>query len=123
MSGLLKLSSLLVRNPPTTTLNKLGLPVITNRKLHYTPDGKAAKISDGVSKHYPLVDHTYDAVVVGAGGAGLRAAYGLVAEGFKTAVVTKLFPTSHILLLLKEVSMLPWVIWKKITGSGICMTL
>lgn len=43
-----------------------------------------------------MIDHTYDAVVVGAGGAGLRAAFGLVAEGFKTAVITKLFPTrSH----------------------------
>lgn len=76
--------------------NKLGLSVIANRKFHYTPDGKAAKVSDGVSKQYPLIEHTYDAVVVGAGGAGLRAAYGLVAEGFKTAVITKLFPTrSH----------------------------
>lgn len=45
---------------------------------------------------YPVYDHKYDAVVVGAGGAGLRAAFGLVAQGFKTAVVTKLFPTrSH----------------------------
>lgn len=45
---------------------------------------------------YKVYDHTYDAVVVGAGGAGLRAAFGLVDEGFKTAVVTKLFPTrSH----------------------------
>ena len=43
-----------------------------------------------------MVDHVYDAVVVGAGGSGLRAAFGLVQEGFKTAVVTKLFPTrSH----------------------------
>ena len=43
-----------------------------------------------------MIDHTYDAVVVGAGGAGLRAAFGLVEEGFKTAVITKLFPTrSH----------------------------
>jgi len=43
-----------------------------------------------------VVDHTYDAVVVGAGGAGLRAAFGLAKEGFKTACVTKLFPTrSH----------------------------
>lgn len=43
-----------------------------------------------------MVDHTFDAVVVGAGGAGLRAAFGLVEKGFKTAVVTKLFPTrSH----------------------------
>jgi succinate dehydrogenase (ubiquinone) flavoprotein subunit len=33
---------------------------------------------------YPAVDHTYDAVVVGAGGAGLRAAMGLAEYGFKT---------------------------------------
>lgn len=47
-------------------------------------------------KSYPLVDHTYDAIVVGAGGAGLRAAIGLSETGFKTACITKLFPTrSH----------------------------
>lgn len=40
-----------------------------------------------------MVDHTYDAVVVGSGGAGLRAAIGLLEQGFKTACVTKLFPT------------------------------
>lgn len=46
--------------------------------------------------NYPIIDHTYDAVVVGAGGAGLRAAFGLASKGFKTACVTKLFPTrSH----------------------------
>mmetsp|Transcript_61193 Transcript_61193/g.90811 ORF Transcript_61193/g.90811 Transcript_61193/m.90811 type:complete len:641 (+) Transcript_61193:163-2085(+) len=45
---------------------------------------------------YTVVDHTYDAVVVGAGGSGLRAAMGLSEAGFKTACVTKLFPTrSH----------------------------
>jgi succinate dehydrogenase (ubiquinone) flavoprotein subunit len=45
---------------------------------------------------YKVIDHEYDACVVGAGGAGLRAAFGLVEKGFKTAVVTKLFPTrSH----------------------------
>ena len=43
-----------------------------------------------------MIDHSYDAVVVGAGGAGLRAAFGLAHEGFKTACITKLFPTrSH----------------------------
>ena len=43
-----------------------------------------------------MIDHTYDAVVVGAGGAGLRAAIGLAEAGLKTACVTKLFPTrSH----------------------------
>jgi succinate dehydrogenase (ubiquinone) flavoprotein subunit len=45
---------------------------------------------------YTVVDHTYDAVVVGAGGSGLRAAMGLSEAGFRTACVTKLFPTrSH----------------------------
>jgi succinate dehydrogenase (ubiquinone) flavoprotein subunit len=45
---------------------------------------------------YQIVDHTFDCVVVGAGGAGLRAAFGLAQQGFKTACVTKLFPTrSH----------------------------
>jgi succinate dehydrogenase (ubiquinone) flavoprotein subunit len=45
---------------------------------------------------YKITDHEYDAVVVGAGGAGLRAAFGLANHGFKTACITKLFPTrSH----------------------------
>jgi succinate dehydrogenase (ubiquinone) flavoprotein subunit len=49
-----------------------------------------------VASNYKIIDHTYDAVVVGAGGAGLRAAYGLSTAGFKTAVISKLFPTrSH----------------------------
>lgn len=49
-----------------------------------------------MSRDYPVIDHTYDAVVVGAGGAGLRAAFGLAEAGYKTACVTKLFPTrSH----------------------------
>jgi len=45
---------------------------------------------------YPVTEHKHDCVVVGAGGAGLRAAFGLASKGFKTACVTKLFPTrSH----------------------------
>jgi len=43
-----------------------------------------------------VIDHEYDAIVVGAGGAGLRAAFGLAEAGFNTACITKLFPTrSH----------------------------
>jgi succinate dehydrogenase / fumarate reductase flavoprotein subunit len=45
---------------------------------------------------YRIVDHSYDVVVVGAGGAGLRATLGMGAAGFKTACITKVFPTrSH----------------------------
>lgn len=54
----------------------------------------SAQTSTG--REYKVIDHDYDALVVGAGGAGLRAAFGLVEKGFKTAVITKLFPTrSH----------------------------
>ncbi|ODN81583.1 succinate dehydrogenase [ubiquinone] flavoprotein subunit, mitochondrial [Cryptococcus amylolentus CBS 6039] len=50
----------------------------------------------GQKKGYPIIDHEFDAVVVGAGGAGLRAAFGLAEGGLKTACITKLFPTrSH----------------------------
>src|SRR5829696_5894934 len=45
---------------------------------------------------YPITDHEYDVVVVGAGGAGLRATLGATHEGLKTACITKVFPTrSH----------------------------
>ena len=48
------------------------------------------------SRAYNVVDHTYDVVVVGAGGAGLRATLGMGAAGLKTACITKVFPTrSH----------------------------
>ncbi len=45
---------------------------------------------------YPITDHTFDVVVVGAGGAGLRATLECAAGGLKTACITKVFPTrSH----------------------------
>ena len=48
------------------------------------------------SRAYNIVDHTYDVVVVGAGGSGLRATFGMGAAGLKTACITKVFPTrSH----------------------------
>ncbi|MGW8206100.1 MAG: succinate dehydrogenase flavoprotein subunit [Hyphomicrobiaceae bacterium] len=47
-------------------------------------------------KAYPVTYHTYDVIVVGAGGAGLRATLGCAEAGLKTACVTKVFPTrSH----------------------------
>jgi succinate dehydrogenase / fumarate reductase flavoprotein subunit len=49
-----------------------------------------------VSDAYKIIDHTYDVVVVGAGGAGLRATLGVAEQGLSTANITKVFPTrSH----------------------------
>jgi succinate dehydrogenase / fumarate reductase flavoprotein subunit len=45
---------------------------------------------------YEIIDHTYDVVVLGAGGAGLRATFGMAVQGLRTACITKVFPTrSH----------------------------
>ncbi|RUP44236.1 succinate dehydrogenase flavo protein subunit 1 [Jimgerdemannia flammicorona] len=75
------------------------------RALHYSKPAaqvistnplRAKEVSDPISNKYPVIDHTYDAIVVGAGGAGLRAAFGLAEAGFNTACISKLFPTrSH----------------------------
>jgi len=47
-------------------------------------------------KAYPITDHTFDVLVVGAGGAGLRASVGCAQAGLKTACISKVFPTrSH----------------------------
>jgi len=55
-------------------------------------NGNAAKAGPA----YTVNDHTYDVVVIGAGGAGLRATLGLAEAGLKTACITKVFPTrSH----------------------------
>ena len=49
-----------------------------------------------MSKEYEIIQHQYDVVVIGAGGSGLRSTLGLVESGFKTACITKVFPTrSH----------------------------
>ncbi|KAF9821607.1 hypothetical protein IEO21_00453 [Rhodonia placenta] len=61
-----------------------------------TKPTKAQEVPSWASGDYPLIEHEYDAIVVGAGGAGLRAAFGLAEAGFNTACITKLFPTrSH----------------------------
>jgi len=65
------------------------------RRISHAPSLLSRAFSSQ-SPAYPIVDHTYDAIVVGAGGAGLRAVIGLCEAGFKTACITKLFPTrSH----------------------------
>src|SRR5579863_10548422 len=57
-------------------------------------NGASAPAQNG--KAYPITDHTFDVIVVGAGGAGLRATVGCAQEGLRTACITKVFPTrSH----------------------------
>jgi succinate dehydrogenase flavoprotein subunit len=61
---------------------------------HLSGNGVARPAING--RAYPLTDHTYDVVVVGAGGAGLRATLGCAEAGLRTACITKVFPTrSH----------------------------
>jgi len=62
---------------------------------------------------YPIEDHAYDVVIVGAGGAGLRAVVGCSEAGLRTACITKVFPTrSHTVA----------AIWARTTGAGTCTT-
>ncbi|XP_035659178.1 succinate dehydrogenase [ubiquinone] flavoprotein subunit, mitochondrial-like [Branchiostoma floridae] len=103
MAAALRLGALagrILSNSQASGLSHGVKPLATSRSFHFTIEGRRsdAKLSEGNvgTNNYPVVDHTYDAVVVGAGGAGLRAAFGLASEGFKTACITKLFPTrSH----------------------------
>lgn len=70
----------------------------TRRALQTIGDIKGIDVNSTkyLGLKYHVIDHEYDCVVVGAGGAGLRAAFGLAEDGFKTACVSKLFPTrSH----------------------------
>jgi succinate dehydrogenase / fumarate reductase flavoprotein subunit len=59
-------------------------------------NGKASGGPAVNGKAYPIEDHSYDVVVVGAGGSGLRAVVGCSEAGLRTACITKVFPTrSH----------------------------
>ena len=74
-----------------------------------------------MTKGYEFVEHQHDVVVVGAGGAGLRATLGLVEAGLSTACVTKVFATrSHTVAAQGGISA-ALVIWAKMIGDGICM--
>jgi succinate dehydrogenase / fumarate reductase, flavoprotein subunit len=67
-----------------------------NGKANGSSNGASAKRPARAGNAYALTDHTYDVIVVGAGGAGLRAALGAAEAGLRTACITKVFPTrSH----------------------------
>ena len=68
---------------------KRNFAVLSSQK----PNGS---VNTDITSKYTVIDHEFDAVVVGAGGAGLRAAMGCAEAGLKTACISKLFPTrSH----------------------------
>ena len=106
------LSLLSSRSPSSSTscvVGRVHMPTVVRAGLRAASRARprlggrffsSAPISEQAVKSkygkYEITDHVYDAVVVGAGGAGLRAAFGLAEFGFKTACITKLFPTrSH----------------------------
>ena len=82
---------------PAHKILQKGIPV-SCRSIHFAVGDRSSgntSVSE-IAREYPCVDHTFDALVVGAGGAGLRSAFGLANAGFKTACISKLFPTrSH----------------------------
>ncbi|KAG0942296.1 hypothetical protein G6F57_006406 [Rhizopus arrhizus] len=92
-------------SPRVVSVVKSNAVRMTARGLHYSKPAmqvmstnplRAKEATGPIASKYPIIDHEYDAVVVGAGGAGLRAAFGLAEAGFNTACITKLFPTrSH----------------------------
>jgi succinate dehydrogenase cytochrome b556 subunit len=68
------------------------------------------------------VDHQYDVVVVGAGGAGLRATLGMAEQGLRTACITKVFPTrSHTVAAQGGIAASLGNMGRT-TGSGTCTT-
>ena len=69
---------------------------------------------------YPIEDHSYDVVVVGAGGAGLRAVVGCSEAGLRTACISKVFPTrSHTVAAQGGISLtvVLWVVAYAIGGG------
>lgn len=72
------------------------LPTQPRRGLLNPAQRRRATTTSTPTFPHPIIDHHYDAIVLGAGGAGLRAATGLAESGLNTACITKLFPTrSH----------------------------
>ena len=60
------------------------------------PQGLARELSQAMPQAYPVTDHFFDCLVVGAGGSGLRAAVGMVEAGLRVACISKVYPTrSH----------------------------
>ena len=66
---------------------------------------------------YKITEHKYDMVVVGAGGAGLRATFGLAAKGLQTVCLTKVFPTRSHTVAARAVFRPRSATWARTTGA------
>jgi succinate dehydrogenase / fumarate reductase flavoprotein subunit len=82
--------------------------------------GGAAPAING--RAYPIEDHVYDVVIVGAGGAGLRAVVGCSEAGLRTACITKVFPPRSHTVAAQAASPPRSATWARTTGAGICTT-
>ena len=92
------------------------MPGVTTPVRH----GSAAPSLNGAA--YPFTDHTYDVVIVGAGGSGLRATLGCVEAGLRTACITKVFPTRSHTVAAQGGSPPRSATWARTTGAGTCTT-
>ena len=89
-----------VHGRPVRPRRRAGDHAYRFRRLVMAEQGKSNGAAAGTvnigGRAYTIIEHEYDVVVVGAGGAGLRATFGMANNGFKTACITKVFPTrSH----------------------------
>src|SRR6185312_1497602 len=71
---------------------------------------------------YPIEDQTYDVVVVGAGGSGLRAVIGCSEAELRTACITKVFPTRSHTVARKAALRQRSATWARTIGAGTCTT-
>ncbi|EGV65261.1 succinate dehydrogenase flavoprotein subunit [Yamadazyma tenuis] len=82
--------------PSSSTVRMFSQSAVASQTIGSNIKGTDFNAAKYMGQKYHVIDHEYDCVVVGAGGAGLRAAFGLAEAGFKTACISKLFPTrSH----------------------------
>jgi len=77
-----------------------------------------------MAHEHNIINHEFDVVVVGAGGAGLRATFGMAEAGLSTACITKVLLTrSHTVAAQGRISAALGNMGAEMIGVGICMTL
>ncbi len=78
--------------------------------------------TNGGKPAYTIHDHAFDVVIVGAGGAGLRATVGCSEAGLRTACITKVFPPAPTPWRRRAASRPRSATWGRTIGAGTCTT-